>query len=747
MPNSPARPSTHVGRRRLLTMAGALGTAGAIEASGVFGGLHLAGERSASAAVAASGRGTGAAAPPSFAVVSDTHANPTQPERLAWLRLVFASIEAADPTFVLHAGDITEYGGDNEYAAYLASIPDALRPRIRHVPGNHEIRWDVHGAERFHRLFGPTPYSFDVAGLHVVGLDPTQLLQEPGHFGREHLQWLAGDLRRAAPSVLFLHYPFGAEHYYVNDQDAFFETVAGGPVRAVFAGHIHREQVVRTNGFTQVAAEAAKDGAYYYWVERQADAGHPVLRVWSVTVAADGTDTRRELSTIPLGGDGTDELRPVRIDVGAPADEAVPVTVRLDPDTTAARVQAQVYPQHVFGGATAGTWVDLAASPGGAWSGPVAASLAAGVHRMQVRVLGTAGEAYDGTRAFGVRPATGDTLVERWQTRLPGRVQGALAEHGGLVVAATTSGHVEAFRPGRSGPRVTWRATVGPALRGAAFGSAGSTVFVPSADHRLHALDARSGRARWRFETPDPVLSSPLVTVVGGVETVLVSAGTTLYAVDADSGSRRWAAALHGFFAGRVACDGERVYAGSGDGDAYAFDATTGAELWQVSTNTRTDTYGRLLYGPWDDTVELLPDGAVLVSTVSNAHALDRATGSTRWLVAGSHVYTPAVVADGGLLLVDERGRVQVVDTATGVAAWVSELGVRCFNAGPVLAGGLAWIPAATGLLSGVDLATGEVRHRRQLGPANSFSTPVLVDGMLVTADQDGVVRGVQLPG
>ncbi|MGW0227608.1 outer membrane protein assembly factor BamB family protein [Actinopolymorpha singaporensis] len=745
--SDPVVPASPLGRRRFLTLAGALGGAAAWGGTGGFGtawaaapGADVTG-RAASAATVAGAPG----APLSFAVLTDTHANVQAPAGLDTLRRTFASVEAADPAFVLNCGDITDYGADDEFGAYLSTIPAGLRDRLHHVPGNHEVRWDVHGRELYHRLFGPAPYSFDVAGLHVVGLDPTQLLQEPGHFGRDGLRWLADDLAAAGPSVLFLHYPMGGEHYYVNDQDAFFETVADLPVRAIFAGHIHREQVVRTNGLTQVAANAVKNGAYYYWVDRVSEAGHSVLRVSAVAVAADGTETRRDLTTIPLEEDRTTRrLRPVRIEVGVPSGGRVQVDVQV-PSTGSTGTQAQVYPQQIFGGGSAGTWADLTRTSRG-WSGSVdVAALAAGAHRLQVRVLGTGGARYDVTRPFTV-PAVGDAPRDRWQARLPGSIQGALAAHEGLVVAATTSGAVEAFRPTRAGREVAWRVTLGPVHRGPAFTADGRTVLVPSADHHLYALDAADGSVRWRFGVPDPVLSSPLVTSVGEVATVVFTAGTTLYAVHAETGEQRWKADLHGFFAGRAACDGDRVYVGGGDGRAYAFDAATGAQAWSYDATTRQDSYGRLLYGPWDDVIELLPGGGVLVSTVSAAAALDRASGQRRWSVPGSYIYSPSPVTERGVVLIDEWGRVQLVDPATGTATWKTEIGARALNSGPVVVGDLMWNVAVTGLLACVDLTDGTVRHRRQLGPANTFSTPVLVDGLLVTGDQDGTLRGIELP-
>jgi len=110
---------------------------------------------------------------------------------------------------------------------------------------------------------------------------------------------------------------------------------------------------------------------------------------------------------------------------------------------------------------------------------------------------------------------------------------------------------------------------------------------------------------------------------VDGEETVVVSAGDRVVTLTG-SGDVRWDVEIPVMSAGRPACDGERVYAGAGDGQAYAFDARTGARLWSFSTNTRTTAYTRLIYGPWDDVVELLPGGGVLVSTVSGAWAPGR---------------------------------------------------------------------------------------------------------------------------
>lgn len=752
LPNGPYSTSPSlsiVDRRRFLTLAGA-GAVGGLAATASMGVNTRPAEASAQASTAdddaAPGGETGRAPALTFAVITDTHANSEQPARLELLPRIFGSILRANPDFVMNCGDIVDHSAQSEYDTYLSTIPDGLRSRVRHVPGNHDVRWDMHGGQLYRELFGPAPYTFETAGLHVVGLDPTTVLQEPGNFGPWHLRWLIDNLPAKAPSVLFLHFPFGDENYYLNDQDAFFEAVAHLPVRAVFAGHVHREGVSRFNGFTQVTALAARNVALYYWVEQHMDDGHPVLQVTTVGVAADGSESRAELTTIPLSGYGEGRLlrpRKVVLDLS----DGASATVRVDAgrDATPAVVRAQVYPQHVYGRTDAGSWADLATTGRGRWwSGSVDISgLPPGRHRMQLRVVGDDGATYEATEGFELA-AGGGTPRERWSMELGGAVQGALAERDGVVVAGSTAGDVVAMDGARG--RERWRREFGPVYRGAEFSADGSIVYVPSADHRLYALDAATGADLWNVATSHPVLSTPLVTTIGDAEAVVFSAGPTMHARRAD-GEQLWSTDLGSFFAGRAACDGERVYTGGGEGYAYAFDAATGERLWSFDATDRTDTYGRLLYGPWDDTVELLPDGLVMFATVTTTYAVDGGSGEVQWQLASGAMYPPSRLTDDGLFLVDEWGRYQFLDPATGTSSWSGDLGVRVLNAGPVMADGTVWIVATTGLLVGIDLLAGDAGHYLQVGPANTYSTPVVVNGVLVVGDQDGGLRGIALPG
>jgi outer membrane protein assembly factor BamB len=148
---------------------------------------------------------------------------------------------------------------------------------------------------------------------------------------------------------------------------------------------------------------------------------------------------------------------------------------------------------------------------------------------------------------------------------------------------------------------------------------AGGRVYFGSWDHRVYAVDARSGRLDWRFATGDRVKGG--VAFAGGT----VFAGSydgRLYALDAVTGRLRWAAGgggLGGLYATPSVARG-RVFVGSTDGRVYAFAASSGRLLWSMRT-------GSYVYSP----VALSGGSAYVGSYDHRFYALSQASGAVRW--------------------------------------------------------------------------------------------------------------------
>ncbi|MFB7112785.1 PQQ-binding-like beta-propeller repeat protein [Streptomyces sp. NPDC056291] len=696
-----------------------------------------------------------------FGLVSDTHLNVNNPSITARMTQVFASMARRDPDFVLHCGDITDTGLDDEFVLYGQTIPDALHGKIHYSPGNHETRWDHTAKELYHSHFGPAPYSFDAGGVHFIGFDPTQVLQDPGHSGASGLAWLEADLRAMAPgtpAVLFQHFPVGRVYYFLDDKPQLLEVLAGHNVRAILAGHIHAEDISRFNGLTQVTFNAVKNGALYYWIKEEAAAGGTrQLQVSRVVIAPDSSETTTAIATIPLAGPGQGrEQRPVSVQVGSVAHGRLPLTVQVGTHARPLSVSVQPYPQEVFGAAGAGTvpgvWQDLTTSGGASggrrWTGAMDVSaMAPGQQRLQVRVLAQDGAWWEDVALYNAPSRTGDPK-ELWRHQLPGSVQGGITPLNpadGTIVAASSTGAVTALRLTRGGTAAPlWRAQVAPAYRRPAVDKDARTVYVPGADHRLYALDAATGRTVWQFDAGAPVLSAPSVTTLGDKQLVVFSAGEALFALDG-KGRKVWSVAGRGFSAGQAACDGQRVYTVAADGYARAHDAATGKELWAYRMTPSGDEFQLALNSGWDDIVALGADLAI-VANINGSWALDAATGAPQWTLKGSAMYAPTVVLkDATALFTTEYGVVSRVDLATGKTIWQTPLNVRVFEAGLIVHDDTAWIQSVDGKLIGLRINDGTRQGWLQHTLAFTFSSPAIVNDTLVVGDQNGVVHGIAL--
>jgi outer membrane protein assembly factor BamB len=163
---------------------------------------------------------------------------------------------------------------------------------------------------------------------------------------------------------------------------------------------------------------------------------------------------------------------------------------------------------------------------------------------------------------------------------------------------------------------------------------AGGRVYFGSWDHRVYAVDARTGRLDWSFATGDRVKGG--VAFSGGT----IFAGSydgRLYALGARSGRLRWAAGGLGPLYATPSLAHGRVFVGSTNGRVYALAASSGRLLWA----TRTGSY---VYSP----AALSGATAYLGSYDHRLYALSQATGAIRWTFdAGAPISGVPTVLDG----------------------------------------------------------------------------------------------------
>ncbi|UVI27745.1 outer membrane protein assembly factor BamB family protein [Paenibacillus spongiae] len=698
-----------------------------------------------------------------FAVLADTHIDPNSPKHSGNLSRIFTDLtDGQKPAFILHVGDVVESGFQEEYQEYARLVPSTLKDLIHAVPGNHEARWDEWGKEFYTQMFGTGNYSFDRGGVHVIALDPTSLLQEGGYFDPIQLEWLRSDLQKTGkktPIVIYLHYPIGKNFYYISNQEDFFSIVEPYNVRAVFTGHIHREEVWKQNGITIISLPGIKDAPIYHWVEKKSLPLQPsVLAVYHAEFTSGALSDKKLLVEIPLSGEKPAENeKPQQVHLDESASEPV-LSVKLHPHARAVSVRYQFWPDVTYAGSNNGSWKELLPTGQGNRFETVVdtAGLAPGVYRIQVRVTNEAGEFWDEVADMEIPAAGSPAAVSRieWEHKLDASVQaGVVIAQENTAIVSQLDGTVTALELSAKGAQRKWAyRTQGAIIGTPALNADGSRVYLGSADHRVYALNTADGRPVWSYGGAQPVLSSPLWIDAShdGKESVIVAVGRTLLKLDAATGAVLWTANIGGFFAGRPEVLNGAVFVAAGDGKAYALDIRTGALLWQKTLFTHASPYRTLLYSPWYCNPTILPDKqSVLFSTVSNAIALNGATGNNVWTLKGGYMYSGYSVQVPGpeplLVLPDEWGATTAVNPANGSVRWTNKTKQRIFHAAPVLHEGIVYLASVNGLLTGLDAVTGNVVEELQFSTNYVFSSPAVSNGRLIAAGHDGIVRGIRL--
>ncbi|MER6213092.1 outer membrane protein assembly factor BamB family protein [Streptomyces sp. NPDC001272] len=183
-------------------------------------------------------------------------------------------------------------------------------------------------------------------------------------------------------------------------------------------------------------------------------------------------------------------------------------------------------------------------------------------------------------------------------------------------------------------------------------------VYV-AAGTRVLSVDRASGRVRWHFEAPAVFLAPPAFApgpAVTGGGVYLADYLGTVYALDAATGKDRWRIATEP----RPAADpvlvaGGNVHLGAGSA-LYTLDAVTGTPKWRFAA-------GGEITGP-----PVVADGRVHFGSADHClYTLDAAGGQLRWKLATGGEITGAPVAEAGVVYACSKDRcVYALDAAKG---------------------------------------------------------------------------------
>jgi outer membrane protein assembly factor BamB len=231
---------------------------------------------------------------------------------------------------------------------------------------------------------------------------------------------------------------------------------------------------------------------------------------------------------------------------------------------------------------------------------------------------------------------------------------------------------------------------------------AGDTVYVPSADWKLYALNLDDGTPAWPepFEAKHALWSAPLIN---GQHVYVAALDHNVYALDPDTGVVEWSVDLGSAVSDTPTLAGDLLLCGTFEGVLYALDTSSGRIIWTFDA-------GEAIWGnpAVNDTHAFFAD----VSGVAYSIELESGREAWRHDLSGPASASPALTAER-VFFVSENGAVDAFKLENGDPAWpTSSTLIGRLLADPILTTEGLLVPVMDGecILYMLDVDTGSSR-------------------------------------
>jgi outer membrane protein assembly factor BamB len=335
-------------------------------------------------------------------------------------------------------------------------------------------------------------------------------------------------------------------------------------------------------------------------------------------------------------------------------------------------------------------------------------------------------------------------LEPAWTQPLTGGVLSRLLLDRGTLYLSLMDGSVLALEAASG--RERWRAATG----GYCFSSpviAGDVLIVGSADAHVYAFDAGTGAVLWRFRTQAPVYAS--AAVARGI-VAIASGDGSVYGLDLDNGTQRWQFRLppgpSAFAQSPAATDGNRFFIGAWDRHVYALDAATGSEAWRYLATPSTFYYSAAIAAP------AIAHGRLYVPSNDNVlHALDVTTGALVWKQSSTgdkFGYSSPTVGGDRIYIgcLGDKGEVRCLAAEDGHELWATATGATIYESSPALAGAGIAIGSVNGTLWLLDTTTGRITGHYRFPPGHFIASPAASAERVYAATLAEMVVALNIP-
>lgn len=185
-----------------------------------------------------------------------------------------------------------------------------------------------------------------------------------------------------------------------------------------------------------------------------------------------------------------------------------------------------------------------------------------------------------------------------------------------------------------------------------------NTIYLPSAEYHLYALDAKLNPIEgFNFEIDHPLWAPP---VTDGKLLYITAQDHFLYALNPSNGAIVWQQDMGGTMVSSPVLDDNGIlYVGTFSSEVIAFDTATQSEKWRFNTED------------WVWATPTLADGILYITDLSGiVYAIDANEGSQKWRYdSGSSIPGGVLVHEEQIYFGNESGTVYALDIK-GVLKW-----------------------------------------------------------------------------
>lgn len=268
-----------------------------------------------------------------------------------------------------------------------------------------------------------------------------------------------------------------------------------------------------------------------------------------------------------------------------------------------------------------------------------------------------------------------------------------------------------------------------------------STVFVPTLNGKVYALDAATGDVKWIYEVDGPILgtvnllageegSPPLLFVIGQDD-------GALHSFSPETGERVWKAEAIDRCDGSASVGNGAIVYGSCAAAFHVFSAADGT----IAKNIELDPDSQVASG-----AAIAGDSVFGGSYSGRLFHVSMSAGEILWINEDSddEIFTTPALTDDLVLFASYDGNVYALDRLTGVLKWKHE--TDGYPTSVVVAGDRAYV-GIDGVLHVLSLADGAVLWSYEV--SDEIASPAIINNTIVVGSEDGTVTafGAKLEG